>query len=130
MNKKYFWSLLTFMMVAMLSVGFASCSSDDDDDNKGGSNSSIVGTWQCEWEDDGDTGYTVLTFRANGTGHYKEYYYEGRKEILEDDEDFDWTFDEETMRLRLLFGDEIETWRVDMLTSNKMVIDGDVFVRK
>lgn len=32
MKKKYFWSLLTFMLVAMLSVGFASCGDDDDDD--------------------------------------------------------------------------------------------------
>ena len=32
MNKKYFWNLLTFMMVAMLSFGFASCGSDDDDE--------------------------------------------------------------------------------------------------
>ena len=31
MNKKYLWSLLTFMMVATLSLGFASCGDDDDD---------------------------------------------------------------------------------------------------
>lgn len=32
----YFGKLLTIMMVAMLSVGFASCSSDDDDDDDSG----------------------------------------------------------------------------------------------
>ena len=32
MKKKYFWSLLTIMMVAMLSVGFASCGGENDDD--------------------------------------------------------------------------------------------------
>ena len=31
MNKKYFMHLLAVMMVAMLSVGFASCGGDDDD---------------------------------------------------------------------------------------------------
>ena len=34
MKKKYFWSLLTFMMVAMLSIGFVSCGSDDDNSNE------------------------------------------------------------------------------------------------
>ena len=32
MNKKYFWSLLSIMMVAMLSFGFVSCGGDDDDE--------------------------------------------------------------------------------------------------
>lgn len=31
MTKKYFSNLLTMLMVAMLSFGFASCSSDDDE---------------------------------------------------------------------------------------------------
>lgn len=31
MNKKVLWGLLTFIMVTMLSVSFAACSSDDDD---------------------------------------------------------------------------------------------------
>ena len=31
MNKKFFWNLLTFMMVAMLSVSFVSCGGDNDD---------------------------------------------------------------------------------------------------
>lgn len=46
MNKKYFWSLLTFVMVAMLSVSFTACGSDDDNDN--GVSSSIVGKWLRE----------------------------------------------------------------------------------
>ena len=43
MNKKYFWSLLTFMMVAMLSISFTACGSDDDNDN--GANGTVVGKW-------------------------------------------------------------------------------------
>ncbi|MBQ7422344.1 MAG: hypothetical protein IJV27_09430 [Prevotella sp.] len=64
MNKKFFWNLLTFMLVAMLSVSFVSCSSDDDDsvDN------SIVGTWE-------DTNYIdgtwQWTFNSNGKGSCK-----------------------------------------------------------
>ena len=34
-EKKHFWSLLTLMTVAMLSIGFASCSKDDDDTDDG-----------------------------------------------------------------------------------------------
>ena len=49
MKKNFLWSMLAAVMVAMLSVSFASCSSDDDD-NKGSENVAIsaknmVGTW-------------------------------------------------------------------------------------
>lgn len=33
MNKKIFWNLLTFMMVAMVSVCFVSCGGDDEDES-------------------------------------------------------------------------------------------------
>ena len=33
MNKKNFFNLMTMLLVALLSVGFAACSSDDDEDN-------------------------------------------------------------------------------------------------
>lgn len=57
MNKKYFWRVMTLMMVAMLSVGFASCGSDDDDDDNGGGGASgitesrIVGLWEVTAEE-------------------------------------------------------------------------------
>ena len=41
--KKYYLNMMTALMVAILSFGFASCSSDDDDNN--GSSSKIVGVW-------------------------------------------------------------------------------------
>jgi hypothetical protein len=45
MNKKYYWNLLTFMMVAMLSsFGFASC--DSDNISTPIENSDFVGTWE------------------------------------------------------------------------------------
>ena len=49
MNKKYFMHLLAVVMVAMLSVGFASCSSDNDDneviENPSVNVKDLVGTW-------------------------------------------------------------------------------------
>ena len=39
--KKYFWSLLTVALVAMLSVSLSSCSNDDGIDN----NATIIGEW-------------------------------------------------------------------------------------
>ena len=45
MKKIFFWSLLTFAMVAMLSVGLASCG-DDDDDNGGGGSNQLIGSWK------------------------------------------------------------------------------------
>lgn len=43
MNKKNLWSLLTFMMVAMLSVSLTACSSDDDEDGNGGTGGDVAG---------------------------------------------------------------------------------------
>ena len=48
MNKKYFMHLMAIMMVAMLSVGFASCSNDDDEDKNVTTSvnpKDLVGTW-------------------------------------------------------------------------------------
>lgn len=44
MNKKNLWSLLTFVMVAMLSVGFISCSSDNDKDEPSNYDGDPIGT--------------------------------------------------------------------------------------
>mgnify|MGYP007101875552 CR=1 FL=1 len=62
MNKKNLLHLMAIMMVAMLSVGFASCSSDDDEEDNGYS-TSILGSWQTEDENFS----TELSFNANGT---------------------------------------------------------------
>jgi hypothetical protein len=73
MKKKYFWSLLTFMMVAMLSFGITSCGSDDDDDSTDGV---LVGEWQeCEsngvFRDDAtDNEVMHMRLRSNGTGDW------------------------------------------------------------
>lgn len=121
--KKNLLNWMTILMVTIMSVGFVSCSSDDDDDN---STSSIIGTWRCDYSD----GYDLVTFNSNGKGTYSEYYYQGKKELLDEVEAFDYIFNESSMTLRMLFGDEVEIWKVESITSKQMVIDGDVYVRQ
>lgn len=70
MNKKMTWSLLTVMMVAMLSVCFASCS--DDEDDFGSVSDEIVGTWKGSFD---NRFFVTLTFNSDGTGvGYREGY--------------------------------------------------------
>lgn len=56
-KKRISWSILSIMLVAMLCVGFASCSKDDNDEGESAS-SKIIGTWHLvgheQWRyDDG-----------------------------------------------------------------------------
>ena len=67
--KKYFWSLLAFAMVAMLSVSLSSCKSDDGIDE----GATIVGQWIHE---DGVGEADVLTFTGSltqGEAVYTEF---------------------------------------------------------
>ena len=71
MKKKYFWSLLTFMMVTMLSVGFASCGSDDDDEESNGTNAitskSLIGKWKIIEGPSPSFVGVVYTYNSDGT---------------------------------------------------------------
>ena len=80
-EKNCFWSLLAIMMVAMLSLTFASCGSDDDDSGKGGGSSPsvvFVGKWNVVREVKGETTkdytapYDYILFTEN-TFTYYEY---------------------------------------------------------
>lgn len=57
------------MMVAMLSVGFASCSSDDDDDENNSSSTELVnqlqGTWQFQKGSENVMGMTITMDRSS-----------------------------------------------------------------
>lgn len=73
MKKKLFWSMLTVMMTAVLSIGFVACGSDDsnggnDGGNGGGtSNPSVVeGTWKGII----DGANMELIFKGNGQGEW------------------------------------------------------------
>lgn len=120
--KKYLLNWMTILMVAIVSVGFVSCGDDDDEKTS----SSIVGTWKCEYSD----GYDIITFNSNGKGTWTEYYYEGKKELVDEVETFDYFFDESSLTLRMLFGDEVEVWKIESLTSKQMIIDGDVYIKQ
>lgn len=57
--KKNLFRLMALMMVAMLTIGFTSCSKDDDDDDS----ASIVGTWV----DDSWGGTKTMILGSNGS---------------------------------------------------------------
>lgn len=75
-KKKYIWTLLTFMVVAMISVGITSCSKDSDDDGSGGdTNSALVGTWSRSYNTgDGKTATESWTFNQSSSGSYRNAY--------------------------------------------------------
>lgn len=124
--KKNLLNWMTILMVAIVSVGFVSCGDDDDEDEKKIDEVTIIGTWRLDYS----SGYELLTFNSNGKGTLSEYNYEGKKEILDEIEAFDYIFNESTMTLRILAGDEVEIWKVESLTSTQMIIDGDVYVKQ
>ena len=67
MNKNFFKCMLTFMMVTVLSIGFVSCSEDDELPKPEDKESALVGTWVCDWEEDGEKGKVYVTFKGDGT---------------------------------------------------------------
>lgn len=68
MKKKLFWSMLTVMMTAVLSIGFVACGSDDDNNSGGGtSNPNVVeGTWKGVVDEEN----MELIFKGNGQGEW------------------------------------------------------------
>ncbi len=63
MKKKNQLHLMAIMMVAMLSLGFISCSSDDDEEKDDDYSALILGSWLTEDEYVSE----LLSFNANGT---------------------------------------------------------------
>ena len=78
--KKYYWNLLTLLMVAVLSVGFMSCSSDDDDKESTGENTEkptsnpLVGNWYDEDIDEYGVWKELVIVKSDGT--FREQIYE------------------------------------------------------
>ena len=105
MNKKSLFTLMAMLMMALVSVGFASCGDDDNDDKKK-EEVSLVGTWRHDFS----SGYILLIFKSNGTGLMEEYdsasggieyseeisyYYDKEKErymIIEKDGEYTYTY--------------------------------------
>jgi len=71
MNKKYFMSLFTIVMVTFMSVSFVSCNKSDDDPIGDGGDSRIIGTW---YQDLG-VATAAWKFENNGKCYYTEWGY-------------------------------------------------------
>ncbi len=84
---------------------------------------SLIGTWKWTY----DTGYTVITFKADGTGTIRDVdYKEGA-----DTESFTYIYDSQSGVIYMTFGDETEVCTVVKAesTSTKLVIyDGDEYM--
>lgn len=125
MNKKYFWSLLTFVMVTMLSVGFVSCGDDDDDGgNSGGDNTTttlnIVGTWRAYYQSNGIQVYDLVTFNADHTGYVIEEVGNG----TDYKNPITWTQTGNVIQVKL-DGNYVITWTIMQIIDNNTVIISD-----
>lgn len=79
MKRTYLWSLLAFMMVAMLSVGFVSCS-DDDDDGDEISVGNLPGMWVLTRTDKVEDG-EKSSDTYDDDSHYMIVYEDGTAEL-------------------------------------------------
>lgn len=103
MSKKNLGHLLALLMVAMLSIGFASCSSDDDDGNGGSSNNvktKLLGTWKMvscssSWY---SSSFKYINFKNDGTCLYSS---STGFEYTDLDSPCKWTYNEESKMLRM-----------------------------
>lgn len=72
--KKNLLNWMTILMVAIVSVGFVSCSNDDDDNNESRTvtnyKEAINGTWRVTYDSWGETETDIITF--NGANMYFE----------------------------------------------------------
>ena len=127
--KKNLLNWMTILMVAIVSVGFVSCGDDDDDEKEG----AIIGTWRSDWSDEGGTGYTLITFYANGSGNLIE-----KEDGKTTNENFKYAFDAKTMTIVLMFWDDDdgdytdydEPGHISSLTSTTMVINGYTYYKQ
>lgn len=72
--KKTLLMLLSWTMIMLGAISFASCGDDDDDDDKSGANSAMVGTWvrnasesTAVSDDNQAVIFADITFNADGT---------------------------------------------------------------
>lgn len=108
MNKNFFKCMLTFMMVTVLSIGFVSCSEDDElpkPEDTESVVSALVGTWVCDWEEDGEKGKLYVTFKGDGTGNFKECYYNENGELEEEESPMKYKYNPADSSLKIMFND-------------------------
>ena len=105
MKKSFFWSLLTFAMVAMLSVGLASCG-DDDDDNGGGGSNQLIGLWKQTYRHE-------VGYNKDSSGNWNKFYEEGD------------SYDDDEESYGLLFQSNGQAKVIDYLSANGKYDDED-----
>lgn len=131
------------MMMLVLVLGtfitFSSCGNDEDDEDeiiKPEEQSRLVGKWKYSWEDKGEEGYGLLTFKSDGTGTYFEY---DNGEIEADNVPFYWSYEETGFILTLMWiedghveGKEIVrlTWINQKTFTADLMDDGSVWVKQ
>ena len=123
MNKKFF-SFVTILMVAFLSVSmFTFCSDDNNNETiEEKEEGSIVGTWIHDESNEECVNYRIYTFEADGTGESYEYYDYNNTKII-DEETFVYTYNQSNGILRIYAGDEVEVKRVIIINPNTIIID-------
>ena len=72
MKKNFYWSFMIALVMAVMSVGFASCGSDDDEPGSGGNNG-LVGVWVIFHQETTVSWYQGFRFENNGNAYYTEW---------------------------------------------------------
>lgn len=81
--------MLAVLMLAVLGLGFAACSSSDDDEGDG---TGVVGVWD-NGVDEMKEEKVVATFKGNGTGFFEYSCYEPGEGIVYEKENFTYVKD-------------------------------------
>lgn len=100
--KKFLFSVMPFLMMAMCVFTFSACS--DDDDDSGSNGSAIVGTWVERFDYSSYVGVTTFNFNADGTGvkSYRQEYSDNPG-LTQDPVSFYYTYNGETGAITLKF---------------------------
>lgn len=123
-KKKFLWSIVTIILVAMLSSGFASCSGNDD--NEGGGDNSLIGRWALYFYEDEEESYVVPTnsseyeeieFTADG---YKVYGFYNNNSFLR--ESGTWKLDDDRLYINSHTFSDLGYVTIKSLSKSKLVI--------
>lgn len=121
MTKKFFQGLFAFFVAAVLSVGFVSCNDDDETPEPAPSGPtasapSIVGTWK--WEQ-GNNSFAYVTFKADGTGIWYEFYNGKFVEFLP----LSYNYNEESNNLVTTYlGGETDAFKVRIVSQTQVEV--------
>ena len=109
-------------LVAVLSLGAASCSSDDEEEGNGGGNRGITGTWYGEADEDG--GYLALRFGSDG--RFQASYTMAGETVTVDEGRY---FYDEANSMIELYGEYLYGGFDVWLSGDILEIEGAVFTR-